>query len=334
MTLEDSVGFESGRGPVDERAAGPPSESYRFRYHGEGSEFFILLLKNVFLTLITLGIYAAWAKTARRKYIWGHIDLHGQRLMYTGTGAELFAGYLKVAMAYLIIVGVPSVVGHLGGKGAQLVVQGALGIAVLILVPYAIFWSRAYLLSRTSWRGIRLGMVGSAGPYARAFIVGYLLTLVTLGLYAPFWLNHLRTLMTGATRLGSEPFAYDGRGGELFKLYVKGVLLTILTLGIYWFWMQASVQRYYFSHTAFSGARGSFRLRGGQLLKLFLLNLFGTTLTLGIAFPWIATYSLKLFMEHVSFEGRIDFAAVLQGSGGASPTSDVLADALGVDLGL
>ena len=72
--------------PVAQSAAGlAPSlpaepQSFRFGFHGEGGAFFLVLLKNVLLTLVTFGIYAAWAKTNRRKYIWSNVEIHGQRL--------------------------------------------------------------------------------------------------------------------------------------------------------------------------------------------------------------------------------------------------------------
>jgi uncharacterized membrane protein YjgN (DUF898 family) len=313
-------------------AAGAPQEVYRFRYHGDGTAFFFLLLKNILLTAITLFIYRAWAKTARRRYIWSNIEIHGQRLQYTGTGRELFIGYLKVAAVWLGLVLVPLLAGRISST-AQVAAQGALALAVLPLIPFAMYWSRAYVLSRTSWRGIRCGLVGPATPYAQAFLIGNVLTVLTLGLYGPVVMNRLRTIMTNNSRLGSEPFGYDGRDRDVWLLCMKGLVLSILTLGIYYFWFQAALQRYQFEHTRFGQARGRFDLKGGQLLGLFLLNLFGSTLTLGLAFPWIATYSLRRVLESVSFVGPIDFGRVIQRAAGGSGTADGLADALGVDLG-
>src|SRR3954464_13779433 len=75
----------------------------KMAYRGEGGDLFFIVLKNVFLTLITLGIYSAWGKTARRAYMWKQVDIGGERLEYTGTGRELFRGYLKVALGYMVL---------------------------------------------------------------------------------------------------------------------------------------------------------------------------------------------------------------------------------------
>ena len=210
---------------------GPP-EVYRFRFHGQGGELFVLLLKNVLLTLVTLGIYAAWAKTERRQYTWNRLEVHGQRFLYTGTGKELFIGYLKVVGFYLAFILLAALVGAVAGQGPQAVVQGLLGIAVFVLVPFAIYWSRAYLLSRTQWRGIRFGLVNDVPTFAKTFFLGYLLTLITLGIYGPFWTTELRRIMTNNSRFGSEHFRYDGIGREVFWISVKGLVLSICTLGI------------------------------------------------------------------------------------------------------
>ncbi len=40
----------------------------RFEFTGEGSEYFRIWIVNVFLSVITLGIYSAWAKVRRMRY--------------------------------------------------------------------------------------------------------------------------------------------------------------------------------------------------------------------------------------------------------------------------
>jgi uncharacterized membrane protein YjgN (DUF898 family) len=314
--------------------ASPAQASYRLSYHGEGGAFFLVLLKNILLTIITLGIYAAWAKTARRKYIWSNIELHGQRFVYTGTGQEIFIAYLKVAGVYLLLFGIPAILQVAVSKEAAAIAQVLFGLTIVFLIPFAIYWSRAYLLSRTQWRGIRFGLVEGAGPFAKTFIGGYLLTLVTLGIYGPFWVNNLQRIMVNNTRLGSEPFLYDGVGKELFWISIKGALLTLVTLGIYGFWLRATLQRYYLEHTRFSGARGRSELTGGFLLKIFLLNLVVTTLTLGLAFPWISTYTLREVLQRIWFEGQVDFAGITQRAGLAGAGGEALADALDVGIGI
>jgi uncharacterized membrane protein YjgN (DUF898 family) len=310
------------------------AEVYRFRFHGQGGELFVLLLKNILLTMLTFGIYSAWAKTERRRYTWSHTEVHGNRLVYTGTGNELFVAYLKVCLGYLVLFSIATVVGWIAGKSAQVAVQGLFGFAILGLIPFAVYWSRAYLLSRTQWRGIRFGLVVGAGRYARTFFLGYLATILTLGIYGPFVATELRRQITNNSRFGSQPFHYDGVGREVFWISARGMLLTVCTLGVYYFWWQAELGRYHFAHTCLSGARGRSTLTGGDLFKIFLLNLVVVSLTLGLAFPWVAVWTSRRVLERVSFEGHIDFDAIAQGAAAGAAGGDAMADALDVGLGV
>ena len=307
------------------------SASYRFRFHGTGNTLFLLILKNLLLTLVTCGIYAAWAKTQRRKFVWQNTEFHGQRFLYRGTGEELFMGYLKVAACYALFVLVPMAIQQLSVQAA-LVVQVLFGLALVILIPFAIYWSRAYLLSRTSWRGVSFALEPSAKPFAKVFLGGYLLTLVTLGLYAPIWMNRMHAISINRTSFGNLPFRYDGKDAEVWKLTIKGWLLSLCTLGVYYFWYLGKLTRYQLDHTYLGNARARSTLDGGTLFRLTLVYLFGTTLTLGLAFPWIVCYALEQVLSTMSFEGEIDFARVGKAAARGNAMGDGLADAM--DLGL
>jgi uncharacterized membrane protein YjgN (DUF898 family) len=161
-------------------------------FKGTGLTFFAVVLKNVLLTLLTLGIYLPWAKTERRAYLLQNTEIAGHRLRYHGTGKELLIGYLKVIAGYAAFIGVPAIVGAVAGKPTGAITQVGLALVLLPLVPFAIWGSRRYLLSRTSYRGVRFRLEGSAAAYTTSFIGGYLLTLITLGLYGPIWMNKLR----------------------------------------------------------------------------------------------------------------------------------------------
>ena len=313
---------------------GPPlGARHRLSFHGTGSSLFLLILKNVLLTIITLGIYAPWAATERRKYVWQNAEFHGQRFIYGGTGLELFWGYLKVLVGYAVFLGVPALVRQVSPDVAN-VVQIAFALGLLALIPFAVYWSRAYLLSRSTWRGIHFSMEPGARSFARTFLVGYLLSVVTLGLYMPVWLNKLRKITTDRSRFGSHAFSYDGDDFEVWVMSMKGFLLSIVTLGIYYFWFRAELSRYQLEHTRFGRARGRLDLTGGDVLKFTVIYLLGTTLSLGLAFPWVATYVLRSVLERTSFEGHIDFAAITQSEARGDATGDGLADAMDVGLSI
>jgi uncharacterized membrane protein YjgN (DUF898 family) len=317
----------------DLRTGGGDEGALRLAYRGTGGELFFIVIKNVFLTLLTLGVYTPWARTAKRAFLWRQVEIEGQRLEYTGTGRELFVGYLKVGIAYFLLFGIPGLM-QKSAPGLATAWRLVAGLLLLIVIPFAIYWSRRYLLGRTRWRGIRFGLTGEAKDYAKLFIKTTLLTFVTLGLYGPVANNRLHAFIMNNTRYGSAAFSYDGPNGEAFKISIKGFFLTLLTVGIYFPWYLASMQRFRLAHTHFAGARGRLDVTGGVLLKIFLVSVFGNALTLGLAFPWTTTYALRTLLERLSFHGNVDFAQITQQAASGDAAGDMLAGALGVELGV
>jgi len=91
-------------------ASAPPTQ-HPLNYTGEAKALGWLVFKNTLLTIITLGFYRFWGKTRIRKYIWSSQSLFGEPLEYTGTGKELFLGFL-IVLAVLIPIGIIINVGN------------------------------------------------------------------------------------------------------------------------------------------------------------------------------------------------------------------------------
>jgi uncharacterized membrane protein YjgN (DUF898 family) len=312
-------------------ASAVPTE-HRFSFHGTGGAFFAIVLKNMVLTILTLGIYSPWAKTARRAFLWQNTEIVGHRLRYHGTGQELLVGYIKVAIGYAILFGIPAAITHFVDATIGTIAQVAAFIIILPLIPFAIWGSRRYLLSRTSWRGIRLRLEGPAGPYVKVFFLGYLLTIVTLGFYGPIWMNRMHRIALDATAVGTKKFQYRADDKEVWKIGIKGMGLTLLTCGFYYPWYLAELSRYQMQNTWFDGAHGELNMTGSDMFQLLILQIFGVSMTMGLAFPWITCYSLQFTMSRLRFIGPIDFARIYQAQTDGSATADGLADALDVGV--
>jgi uncharacterized membrane protein YjgN (DUF898 family) len=67
----------------------------RFGYRGDQKELYILFFKNLFLTLITLFIYGAWAAMNLRNYVLNRVKFGNLKFNYKGSGKEFFILNLK-----------------------------------------------------------------------------------------------------------------------------------------------------------------------------------------------------------------------------------------------
>ncbi|MFE0757816.1 DUF898 family protein [Inquilinus sp. NPDC058860] len=239
----------------------------------DGSRFGIggLFLKTMLLSVVTLGIYNFWGRTQIRRAIWGAVSVDGEPFEYTGTGKELFFGFLK-AIALLISIGLALfVIGWVGGMLARsriglLLASLAFYLIVAALAVAAVYLATRYRLSRTLWRGIRFGLDGTAGRFVLGTIGYSLLTVATLGICLPLlrtW--QARTIVNNA-RYGTVPFRMEARGAKLIWPWILTMLLAGPTLGIMLVWYRVREFRYWSSTISIAGLRLDGRLRLGQVL--------------------------------------------------------------------
>jgi uncharacterized membrane protein YjgN (DUF898 family) len=314
-----------------------PAAVRRLRFHGTGDSLFGMWVVNVFLTLITLGICAAWARVRMRRYLFSQTSFDGDRFAYHGTAEELVRGYLKAGLVF----GVPF---YGLTKGPELIGAGpflALGAELLAwgllvaFIPVAVVGARRYRLSRTSWRGIRFAFRGPTLEFLKLFLGGALLTGLTLGFYYPTWLTRRQAFLVSHSYFGSEPFHFDGGDRELRRPFLAAVLLFPLTFGLSWFWFKAARDRHFARHTSFGLARLHSTVTGRDLMLLKLTNGFLLLVTLGLAYPWNVARSLSVTYSWLSVRGPLELDAVVQRAQRVSATGEGLAGFFdtGFDLG-
>src|ERR1700679_3878649 len=80
-----------------------------FEFRGRGGEFFRIWILNLALTLLTFGIYSAWAKVRTRRYLYGNTYIAGHALDYDPSPWRILIGRaiaLAFFLAYSVSVGV------------------------------------------------------------------------------------------------------------------------------------------------------------------------------------------------------------------------------------
>lgn len=315
--------------------AAVPRQTHRLLFHGSGGSLFGIHIVNVLLTLVTLGVYYFWAKTRVRVYLLSQSAFEGDRFAWHGTGKELLLGFLKALGIFGVPIGVLIVIRDvLDVPIALKLVAGALvPIIVLVFLPLAMVGSRRYRLSRISWRGIRFSFRGRAREFVKLFILGSILSSLTVGLYYPIFDTQRYDFMTSHSWFGNRRFRFDGRGRHLFGPF----LVMVLTLGLGIFWYVARKRRYFWGHTAVGQARFRSSVTGRRLFLLYAGNLLLLVLTLGLAWPWVKVRSVRFAFGYLSLDGPLDLEDIQQDAQAASTTGEGLAGLLdsgsGFDFG-
>lgn len=177
-----------------------------------------LALKNAGLTIATLTLYRFWARTAMRRRLWSRTWVLGDPLEYTGTAGELVRGFLIALPCFFL----PAIFVFyiapfaLDPVGAAWLTFGFYVVAVP-LIAAARYWMRRYQLSRTRWRGIRMGLSGSAWSFAFASTGWTVLQTLSLGWYTPLARMNRAKLMWENTRFGDQPFTFVDDGAPPHK---------------------------------------------------------------------------------------------------------------------
>ena len=221
---------------TDTMTDSPPStsapESLTFSYVKRPGLFKIALI-NFFLGIVTLSIWHFWGKTNIRRHVWSCIHINGEPLEYTGTGGELFRGFLMVfamfILPYLILVVVLNF--YLGPHHPALAgLQFLFGLMIWLLAGFALYKQRNFQLTRTNWRGIRGNMAGSAFTYSLTYFGSLLARGASLGWATPVMNTVLQEQMIGEMRFGDAAFKFKGRAGVLYPTYALCWLLALFTV--------------------------------------------------------------------------------------------------------
>jgi uncharacterized membrane protein YjgN (DUF898 family) len=210
-------------------------QTLRFEYDGRHVPFAKIVAVNALYQMLTGMIFRFWARTRERQYLWSHVRLGGDRLEYTGTGLELFLGFLIVMaiVMFPVIGGFTLVMVLFGDEPVIFGVVYALYILVVVFLMYvAIYRARRYRLTRTLWRGIRGTLTGSSVKYALAAMGYTVVAMLTLGLASPVMRIGLVRREIENMHLGSRPFTFHGKIGDLFRLWILPWLSLPLLLAV------------------------------------------------------------------------------------------------------
>lgn len=144
---------------TDDDKAGDASDAFVFS--GTWRDYLPIALANLALTIVTLGIYRFWAKARERRYLWSRTRFIDDRLEWTGTGTEMFVGFL-IAVAlftplFLVLrFGAQAMVLR-GQTGPAALLSLLLYLLLAFAFGFARFRALRYRLSRSYWHGIRGG---------------------------------------------------------------------------------------------------------------------------------------------------------------------------------
>jgi len=181
-------------------------------FTGTGAEYFRIWSVNLTLTVLTLGLYSAWAKVRRLQYFYQHTLLEGCAFDYVANPVSILLGRV-IALGLLVLY-------YLAFDFAP---EAGLIITLLLCaaLPYLLWQSNRFKARNTRYRGIPFGFDGTLRDAYRVYLPP-LVVVLTPPVIGAFFLGPKGQLWTGIASVGGVlvlPLFH-----AIFRRYVQGNL--------------------------------------------------------------------------------------------------------------
>jgi uncharacterized membrane protein YjgN (DUF898 family) len=345
-----------------------PSDQNRiegFTFTGNASEYFRIWIVNLFLTIITIGIYSPWAKVRRLKYFYGSTWLDGHNFDYVANPISILKGRLIVVgilVAYNLLVNFVSPF------------FGLLAIAYLIFLPWLVNKSLSFNARMTIYRNVRFGFRGSLGKAFKALVLWPIASFLTGGLLAPFSSQATSNYIGSNAKYGAADFTTKTQLNALYRNFGRTFLFFVLPLlaagalaaflvfasiasgedervqliafsilfivypliFLAFFYYAAGVRNVAFNSTTLEGGHYLASSVGrGRYVWIMVTNFLATIFSLGLLRPWAAVRTWKYIAAStmLAINGTLDTIIDEAQKEGSVTTAEFL-DIEGIDFGL
>ena len=187
-------------------------------FQGSASEYFGIWIVNLLLSLVTLGIYSAWAKVRRKKYFNNNTLIDNFGFDYHAKPISILKGRL-IAVVFFIGYGMSA--------SFHPFLPAVFLLIFFIALPWLVVRGSIFNARNTSHRGLRFDFIGTLGQAAKVFIALPMLMLPTLGLIMPYVAHQKSQFLVDNHRFGLSQFDMQPVVKKYYKVYFIVMILPI-----------------------------------------------------------------------------------------------------------
>jgi uncharacterized membrane protein YjgN (DUF898 family) len=235
--LEQAINDRTWRPVSDAEQSGVPELALKF--HGSAPEYFRIWIVSLCLTLLTLGVYSAWAKVRKKRYLYSHTTLDGTPFQYLGQPIPILKGRLVAATGLLVYW----VASHFITSVLPYVF-----VAGLVLGPWVLSRSLAFNARYSAFRNMTFHFDGGYLDAAKALYAWGFLPVAVLGMALG---------MVFSSTIG---------------LIVSGIAWALF--GISYPWLIRRLKKLSIERTSFGGVHGRMGAKGGDFFGIYFLSGF------------------------------------------------------------
>jgi len=330
--------------PVSSR---PSLRSIPVAFHGKGGEYFGIWIVNIALTVLTLGIYSAWAKVRNKRYFYGNTDIAGASFEYLATGGQILKGRL-IAVAFFIVL---QLVANFVPELLLVFI-----VAFLLALPWLVNAGLRFNARYSAYRGVRFRFTGSYWGACKAFLLYPLLGMITFGIMLPHAMQYSARYIVTHHSYGNKDFKFDATVKH-YQSVVFGLVIGIVAsialiaigfsmasmaligvgyLAIYGLLLAFKPMLFnvYWKGVNIEGNRFEANMPVGRYIWVFISNSIVVALTLGLAYPWSQVRLAHLNANSLAFldAGNVGTIAASQAKE-QSALGEELGEVYDVDVG-
>lgn len=237
MTERESISSESGKTPP----VGDWPRKLTLEFHGSAREYFRIWIVNLCLTILTLGIFSAWAKVRKKRYSYSHTTLAGTPFQYLGRPVPILKGRLVAAIGFLVYY----VSSNFVASWLPYVLIAGLAVAPWVIVRSVAFNAR-YSMFRNMTFHFSAGYRDALKALCPWFIIPilivgmmfdwrgkYIMFGIAWSVFAfsfPWLIRRLKKFVAENTVFGGKNGIFLATGRQFFGVYFKSGVITILLM--------------------------------------------------------------------------------------------------------
>jgi uncharacterized membrane protein YjgN (DUF898 family) len=192
-----------------------------FEFTGKGWEYFRIWIVNLLLTILTLGIYSAWAKVRRLQYFYRNTHLADASFDYHGSPTAILKGR---------IIGFGLLIAYNAAFEFNPILGLVIGLLLALVMPWLLMRSMQFKLYNSSYRGLRFGFAGDKRGAYDAFLKYPMLAGLTAYLLAPLAHQRIKRYQFDNSRFGSSAFKLGATVKGFYLLYLSAFFVLAGTL--------------------------------------------------------------------------------------------------------
>lgn len=187
-------------------------------FTGNAREYFGIWIVNVLLTIITLGIYSAWAKVRRKRYFYGNTWIDGHNFEYHADPKSILKGRIIVFVIFVIY----NVLTNLNP------IFAAASLPFLFLIPWLVNKGLTFNARMTSYRNVRFNFAGNYWDAFISLILLPIIAIIPLGLLIPVATRKRLNYYYNGHSFGDVKFGAQIPLKPLYKAFFIGLAFAVL----------------------------------------------------------------------------------------------------------